>query len=372
MKVALLQISDVYYEKDSIYRNIESFYKHKHKDGYYKHEDFLEYPTWMLLAAYNLRCDKEVIIVRSSKDLILYTDANYVMCSVMNNNFKVIQQIIELNPNINFIVGGYIPINKYPNVLFVDSIDKLNKVNNIESLDEFYLGYDYSIFPKEPTIPRLQLSTGCTANCKFCTVTKTLKEIPTEYIHSQLKSFRELEFKLIYIDDKSFGQAKNYKDIKLLYEYITIFNPIFKGFIVQTTFRDYILKLHNTPILDCIEVIEFGLETYNEDISILYNKNKFADYLGTINKVLNSCYLNNIKVIFNIIVGFPEENIKTYANTLLFLEQNKEKIYNINIYPYADYNALESESSVRLKGVHKKALSLFINIQKEIIKQKNK
>jgi histone acetyltransferase (RNA polymerase elongator complex component) len=71
---------------------------------------------------------------------------------------------------------------------------------------------------------------------------------------------------LIYLDDKTFGQAKNYTDLVEINRKIRKFNPDFQGFIIQTT-APQLLKMTDQFIQESgIQYIELGVESYNDDI----------------------------------------------------------------------------------------------------------
>lgn len=197
-------------------------------------------------------------------------------------------------------------------------------------------GTDYSLFKNAKVIPRLTLSEGCLNNCKFCEIPHKIV-IPVEWncIEQQVLSFKELNFKLIYIDDKTFGQCDNYKCLDKLFKIIKNYNEEFSGFIVQTTTKEFLNKYKEFEKLH-VKVVEIGMETYNDTILKLYNK-------PSSEKLLNDCVevakYSNLKIILNLIVGFPEETEESYIRTYKFLYENKNYIFGINPAIYTDYSS---------------------------------
>jgi tRNA A37 methylthiotransferase MiaB len=197
-------------------------------------------------------------------------------------------------------------------------------------------GYNYSHFKDYEVIPRLTLSTGCLNNCTFCTIEKILKEVHIGTILRQTRSFKPLKFKLVYINDKTFGQCANYKLLPGLYREIKTYNKKFEGFIIQTTTSQF-LKLDNEFIHEAhIKFIELGIETFNDPILKKYHKpsNEFLSE-QSIDKIRE---LKTVQLIPNILIGIPEETEFTYARTLNFLNTHKNIISHLNIYNLAVYD----------------------------------
>ena len=87
--------------------------------------------------------------------------------------------------------------------------DTINSFSALISGNYVY-EYDYRDFTGYKCIPRLALSTGCKYKCRFCSVSSNLTEIDQWSIEQHMKSFRDLDFKLVYLNDKTFGQARNH------------------------------------------------------------------------------------------------------------------------------------------------------------------
>jgi radical SAM superfamily enzyme YgiQ (UPF0313 family) len=59
----------------------------------------------------------------------------------------------------------------------------------------------------------------------------------------------------------------------------------------------------------------------------------------------------NVKIIPNIIIGFIEENMETYQNTLNFIKQYINDIYLLNIYNLAIYQDTELSKEINIKSI---------------------
>lgn len=348
MKALFCQISDKFFNKtntlsDKYYTN---FYRKYDYLGYYKPEHFWEIPLWIAEVGY-LFDEKELHIVTDIEESIKYInkcDSDIILFSVLSINKEIINNIcISIDKPI--YVGGYTKLNN-PNVVEVESVMELCSKLNIK----YEKGYDYSLFRGIKTIPRLQLSKGCKHLCYFCTIDRVLKENDMYIIDQQINAFKDLDFKLIYIDDKTFGQATNYDYLYPLYTLIQRYNSEFKGFIVQTTATQ--LKRIHKDIIDLhIKVIELGVESYNDNVLTQINKPHKTEH---INWAIEFCKFNNIKVIYNIINGLPNETWETYKNTLKFIKFTKP--FSINYYNLALYEG--TKISRDLKSIDDNETSL--------------
>jgi len=344
-KIIFCQFSNSLLNKDSesiADRYYNQVWIEKEKEGYWKSEHFWEIPLWITEISGSLKdslIEKELYIIENIEKAKQYLNNqdynNTKICfSVLDINKHYVKEIISNCQWHEFLIGGYIDFtyfNRYFNVRIFNSIKSL-----IEYLGLSYeYNLDYSLFSGYKTIPRLTLSYGCLNRCKFCTVEKTIKEVSENDIFMQIESFKCLKFKLIYLNDKTFGQANNYNILPELYEYIKSYNSEFKGFIIQTTVSQ--ISIHNLDSLiqsGIIFAIELGIETFNDDL--LYNLDKPQTEKSIIYAMnfLRNC---PIKIISNIIIGIIGENIQTYNKTLTFLKKYANNIYMLNIYNLAIY-----------------------------------
>ena len=341
-KILFVQFSNSMFLRHNECDNYWStFYKHWEKIGYYVGSQTFEIPKWIAEISYfSEKYDKHILWCKHNIQEVLNEinkeKYDYVLFSLMNANQFFIDKIIEKCPKQNFVIGGYnkkfltLLSQKYDNVTICDTTkDTANAIGC-----EYKFGTNYALFNGEKTIPRLTLSYGCLNKCKFCIVPHgKIINVPHDVIKQQITSFRDLQYKLIYIDDKTFGQANNFKCLYDLTKQRN--NQNFNGYIVQTTSG---MTVRNAKTFSEIgvKVIEIGLETYNDDILRKYNKPSSEKMIG---RAINACKENNLLMIPNIIIGLPEETEETYTRTYDFVMPllQKGKIIGINPAIYTDY-----------------------------------
>ncbi len=319
-------IASEYY--DQIWIDRESF-------GYKKPDHFWEIPAWIAELSFTLPdVDKQLCIITEHNQTL--PDADIYFASALDVNKHILRSIIESNPERIFCIGGYVDFmyfNDLGNCWWFDSIEKW--CNAFDR--EYVYGTDYSLFAGMSCIPRLTLSTGCKHNCRFCTVPQEVKKIRQSDILQQVKSFRGLDFELVYINDKTFGQCENYSVLRACYGQIKLHNPAFKGFIVQTTCqqiekfnREGVNLKHDLPIV----VVEIGVETYNDNLLRKYRKPQSR---FTIDRAIDILEKWGVKIIPNLMIGLVGENHSTRAQTLLWLNKNKKRFFLLNAYNFAVY-----------------------------------
>ena len=179
-------------------------------------------------------------------------------------------------------------------------------------------------------------------------VPKTILTSTKAHVANQLKAFKDLKFKLIYIDDKTFGQAKNYRDLVEINRQIKKFNPEFEGFIIQTT-APALLNMTDQFIQESgIQYIELGVESYNDDILSKVKKPHRERHLDDAVIMIRR---NGKSFIPNILVGLTgegwSETRDSYENTMQFLEKNRDIISHVNIYNLALYEGTELHEQLK-------------------------
>lgn len=300
-----------------IYTPFEQPIESKFIDGFYYPKFAYELPLWVT----KLRDIDFKVCTPDLKTSISGYEEIYM--SVMDVNLLKTVDLIKRHPKTKFILGGYVSkeiFREFPNVQWLDKLEEDS---------------DYEIFNSVKCIPRLEMSYGCKYNCSFCSVIKDVYERDEiSIINEAVNIYANLDYKYIYIGDKTFGQAKNYKTLELLNSIFSK-NPQFKGFIIQTTTAD-LLKLDKQWLIDNkVKYIEIGLESYNDEILKKYQKPSTEDL---INKAFD--YLKDTDILFipNVIVGFPEETQITYSKTLGYLTSRQDQISHLNIYNLAIYD----------------------------------
>jgi tRNA A37 methylthiotransferase MiaB len=325
---------------DSFYSGI---YELKAKDGYFNGADFWEVPLWIAEISGSFKdYSKELYILHDVKEAareLEHKEIKHILLSVLEvNKAYYLELIKEYKGAATFLIGGYVDFTEFKqfnNVKIFSSIKALAESFNIV----YEHKTDYALFKGLKIIPRLNLSTGCLNRCKFCTIEKELKEFSLLDVINQAMSFKDLNFKLIYINDKTFGQAKNYNFLKYAYNVIKKYNADFKGFIIQTT-ASQALKPGFIAELKALNVVivELGLESFNNEILKGLRKPHSPQQ---VQKAVNLLHEAGLKVILNIIIGLIGENNLTYGNTLNYIKENITKIYSLNIYNLAIYKETE-------------------------------
>jgi hypothetical protein len=321
------------------------------REGYERPADFWEIPMWMGEAA-NTFEDSDIFIIRDvDKAIDELNKAGYptIMFSVLDANKAMVKKIASKYKG-KVVVGGYIDPKYFAglsNVTFYDTVKQA-----AQALGEKYKpGVSYVHFKETETVPRLCLSKGCKHKCAFCVVPKTILTSTKGHVANQLKAFKDLKFKLIYIDDKTFGQADNYTDLVEVNKQIRKFNPDFQGFIIQTT-APALLKMSDQFIQDSgIQYIELGVESYNDDI---LSKVKKPHRTKQLDKAVIKIRKNGKAFIPNILVGLTgkgwSETRDSYENTVQFLERNRDIISHVNIYNLALYEGTELHEQLKDKA----------------------
>jgi hypothetical protein len=234
-------------------------------EGFMMPEHFMELPTWVAVASGLLPDDKfhkSLHIVTSVDESREFLRSQHwdtvILASAMDVNKHVLKRLV-MDTGHTWVLGGYVDpalFRREPNVVWLSSMSLLRHAipGALESADP-----NYSLFHGMGTVPRLTLSEGCLYNCSFCTVPRQVTERNMEDVIGQLESFRSLKYKLVYLNDKTFGQAKNYKWLPRLGEAIWNTHPEFQGFIVQTTVSDALKHLDEWKDFP-IRYIEVGVE----------------------------------------------------------------------------------------------------------------
>lgn len=347
--ILLTQISDSLINKDAhgiLMEYYDKMWSSRELEGFVKPNDFWEIPNWIAIIKYNIY-DAKLAIVRDIDEFLnnIPENTTSIAFSVLDINKSIIKEIIQrYKGNAYFVLGGYIDFSYFDDLKDVSTIfifdtiqDFVNWHYTLKNLCKKYKnGYDYSIFSHCECVPRLTLSTGCSNKCKFCTEAGNLKEVDMDIAYRQIASYKNLNFKLVYLNDKTFGQAKNHTELPDLYQRIKKVNPDFEGFIIQTTTGQW-LKLSNEYILDShIIFVELGIETFNDHILKVYRKPSTEK--STVEATERFRHLPNVWLQPNIIIGFPEETYESYQRTLDYLKKYRDVIVHLGICNLAIYD----------------------------------
>lgn len=316
------------------------------RDGFTHPKDFWELPQWIGVASNSLP-NADVYVIRSVDEGIrFFKEARYdkVAFSALEVNKDLIKQMVREYDG-DVVVGGYVDLAKefggFKNIQRFD-----NMAPFVESMGyKFQPGTNYRHFQDTSVIPRLALSEGCQFKCSFCDVTPhgEVKNVSATNINRQVESIKKLKPGLVYLNDKTFGQASNYTQLAEIFNDLKTNDPNFRGFVIQTTAGQF-NKLTNEFLKNSgIKYVEIGVESYNNDILRKYKKPHTTQQ---IDESFNKIRENKLLAIPNIMVGIKEETPDTYQNTMRFVEGNRDIISHLNIYNLAVYPGTELQSTI--------------------------
>ena len=305
-------------------------------------KDFWELPEWIPIAA-NTLTNSDVYIVRDMAEAHKFLiEAGYptVVFGTMDANRKLIHDLVSSYPG-RAILGGYAQKEYFadlPNAEWHDNMESMAKALGYK----YEKGASYRHFKGTETIPRLCMSTGCSYNCAFCPIPQEVVATDWDTVEQQTRAFKDLEYELVYLNDKTFGQAPNYRKLADVNRILRHDNPNFKGFIIQTTAVDF-LKLDDKWLdTSGIKYVEFGVESFNDPILANIRKpHRTKHIVAAIAKLRKR---GDMALIPNIMVGLAgtdkqgrhwEETAETYENTRNFLLSNTDVISHVNEYNLA-------------------------------------
>lgn len=342
MKLLFVQFANSMFPRfpssDGYFDELYSVYK---PFGYMRMQESFEVPKWIAEIMYTVpNADGELCYVYHSVqeaiDRIEKNSYDFVLFSVMTCTEAFTETIIKACPHQRFLIGGYTKkiyelAANYNNVHCTDTISEL--AHRYLGCP-YRLGTDYSLFAGWTVLPRLTLSYGCVNNCKFCIVPHKTSTVADGSIFQQCHSFGLLDFKLVYIDDKTFGQASNYRKLKDCGEIIRAYNHQFNGFVIQTTCYELASKCDEFIELG-VKVAEIGCESYNDSILKEWRKPSSEKLIDL---AIDTAVRKKMKVIPNFIIGLPQETRKTYERTEKWILDNKDNLFCINLSIYTNYD----------------------------------
>lgn len=309
--------------------------------GYVMPPHFMEVPTWITYASGYLDdmvWDKELLIIENVEDTIRKLNKidrpTSVFMSVMESNralyWRIVDETID-NPNVAFIAGGYTDLTPFDERGVV-CLDEITDIANRFVHANADRPPDYSLFAGQKYIPRLSLSDGCLYNCAFCSIPRTVTEYTQQQIQDQLDGFAELEFDLIYVNDKTYGQARNWTHLRPIGRGLSKERPNFKGFIVQTTVNMALKHAVEWYENYYVRYVEVGVEIPNAEFLHKFRKPYSLDQLASMSQMFRAN--PQIGFIPNIIFGSPDDD---YQDTLHWLVSHKDIVRFINPYILSTY-----------------------------------
>lgn len=247
-----------------------------------------------------------------------------LLFSVMDANVEQVHTFAR-QTNKQMILGGYTDPTDFAHYEHVRYLDKVQDLSQLFQVN-LEAPPDYSLFAGEKCIPRLTLNTGCLFRCTFCTVPTVLTIISEGKIAEQVEALKPLDFKLIYIDDKSFGQASNWRSISQVREQVKRYDQDFQGFVVQTPPSLALKKgfLEKAMALG-VKYMELGVETVNDQYLEMLNKPYRVKHLEPLCEKSRQL---GLKIIPNFIMGIPGDD---YTATIDWVARNRDIIPVVNV-----------------------------------------
>jgi hypothetical protein len=329
-RAVLLQFSDLLLTEDSTTRD---YYRRSYARmrGYYFPPHFMEIP-YLIPITFSMLPDraftKEPMIVDDLASARHEMDAagsdDLFFFSAMDAN---IRQLLQLAPSgARMVVGGYTDPAEfalYPNIQFLDSIDDLpRRVPGAIAR----MTLDYRLFRDLACIPMFSLSSGCSFRCAFRTVPTKLALADATGLRHEVVALEPLDYRLVFVDDKPFGDASNWSMLGEVGEWIAGRNPDIEGFIIQTPPS---LAVREGFLARCrdlgVRYVEFGVESVSDAI-LRYLRKPFR-----IRHLYEACRTARdlgLYVIPNLIMGIPGDD---YGGTLAWLREFVDIIPVVNV-----------------------------------------
>lgn len=305
--------------------------------GYKKPEHYMEIPFWIPVISgmagdrYGQRIHMVTDVESSAQELA--DTPGTLLFSTIESNAPYTHELIEKLPHKRIIMGGHVnprDFSAYPSVTFLASPAELTM--HLPGLSP-YATPNNTLFAGQEVIPRLTLSSGCLFACEFCMVPRQIDMPSEEKIWAQVESFKPLDFELVYLDDKTFGQAPNWQMIDSIRDEIRNYNAKFKGFIIQTTANvaagDGRKQDGNIEAFKKLGVkyTEIGVESVNPATFQAMAKPYHLKHLRTFMEKARDI---GMPIIPNFIFGHPLD-VGKYDNFIAWTEEHRDLIPAVNI-----------------------------------------
>jgi hypothetical protein len=329
-KVVFAQFSDLLLTAD---RRMREYYlsAYGRMRGYHYPTHFMEIPYWIPILASSFRSDdfeRELLVIddqdKARQRLEDASDDTTFFFSVLDANVEHVRELAKTGARM--LVGGYTDpadLAEFPNVEYLnapeDVVTRIHRARPPGVLD-------YELFRELACIPRFSLSTGCSFRCAFCTVPTKLVEADPARIRDQVGALEPLDFDLVFMDDKSFGDAKNWTSLGEVGDHIREINPGFFGFIVQMPPS---LAARPGFLEQCrdlgVRYVEFGVETADDELLRYLRKPFRLRHLERACEIVRDL---GMYAIPNLIIGIPGD---TYTGTLSWLADNVDIVPVVNV-----------------------------------------
>lgn len=324
--------------------------------GYlYPSPDFFEIPTW-IPTLMGFMPDREAgetgfqCMSRPDLELAWHGPNVVVYGSVMDTTLGTWKTVAATYYKQSFVLGGYVDPHAFDYYLNVKYLPKINIVARGVNR-----GPDYRLFNGVGCIPRLALSSGCTHKCSFCTVPRVITDRQPNDIVTDADSFKPLKFELVYIDDKTFGQSKNWRMLAELGLRIKLYNPAFRGFIVQSTATEVLRHAEEWVRDYWVRVVETGVETLDDTTLRLWWKPHTADQCREAGRLMARLHARYGTLwVPNLIFGISGDlrGSHNYGPTLdtVYKWRTQGFVPFVNPYVLTQYADARGKVSVRVPG----------------------
>jgi hypothetical protein len=329
-KVVFTQFSDLLLTAD---RRMREYYlsSYGRMRGYHYPTHFMEIPYWIPILSSSFpagQFERELLVVddmavarerfaRASQDTAFFF-------SVLDANVEFVRELAGTGARM--VLGGYTDpaeFAAFPNVDYLGAPEEVvTRVHGARPPGVL----DYELFRGLACIPRFSLSTGCSFRCAFCTVPTALVEADPAHVREQALAMDPLDFDLVFMDDKSFGDAKNWPSLGEVGEHVRGINSEFFGFIVQmppslAAKPGFLERCRDLGV----RYVEFGVETADDTLLRYLRKPFRVRHLERACEIVRDLGLYAIP---NLIIGIPGD---TYAGTVSWLADNVDIVPVVNV-----------------------------------------
>lgn len=331
-EVTFVQISDQLMNQGDDGDWIKKYYQTSYETmpGYHMPPHYMEIPFWIPRIAGMMgdRFEKDLHVVTNVNESARYLadKPGLLMYSTMEVTLEDTKRLVSQTPNKEIIMGGYVDPDEF------DAFQNVTFVNGLDELPRHLSGIDVTappnneLFRGESVIPRLTLSAGCLYACEFCEVPRKLTVMSPAQVDRQIAALEPLDFNLIYLDDKTFSQADNWRYLEQVGKEVSSFNSSFEGFIVQTTANVAAIpgRIEEFKSLG-VKYVELGVESVNETTIRALNKPYRLKHLEKATQAIREL---GLKLIPNLIFGMPGED---YDNIIRWVDANRDIIPVVNM-----------------------------------------